>query len=79
MWRAVLTKRLKVEGLIIYDHAQLEPEFRRTALPWVRDGRLRFKEDVVAGLENAPTALIGLLEGRNFGKLLVQVGPDPTR
>ncbi len=79
LWRAVLTKRLQVEGMIVYDRADLDPEFRHTAAPWVRDGRLRFKEDVVQGLENAPEAFIGMLEGRNFGKLLVQVAPDPTR
>ena len=79
LWRAILTKRLHVEGMIVYDFADLEPEFRRTCAPLVREGRLKFKEDVVEGLENAPTAFIGMLEGRNFGKLLVQVAPDPTR
>ena len=43
------------------------------------DGSLRHREDVVEGLENAPEALIGLLKGKNFGKLLVKVGADPTR
>ncbi len=79
LMRAVLTKRLLVQGLIIYDHRDLEPEFRREVAPLVRGGSLRFKEDVVVGLENAPQALIGMLEGRNFGKLLVAVSPDPTR
>jgi len=79
LWRTILTKRLRVEGTLVYDFAGLEPEFRRTCVPLVRDGRLRFREDVVEGLENAPQALIGMLEGRNFGKLLVQVTPDPTR
>ena len=59
------------------DHAELAPEFHRTVAPLVRSGRLRFREDVVEGLDNAPAALIGMLEGRNFGKLLVQVSPDP--
>ncbi len=77
--RAVLTKRLLVQGLIVYDHRDLEPEFLREVGPLVRGGSLRFKEDVVVGLENAPQALIGMLEGRNFGKLLVAVSPDPTR
>jgi hypothetical protein len=79
LWRAILTKRLHVEGMIVYDSAALEPEFRRAVSPLVRDGRVRFREDIVAGLENAPAAFIGMLEGRNFGKLLIQVGPDPTR
>ncbi len=79
LWRAILTKRLQVTGTLVYDFAGLEPEFRRTCVTLVRDGKLRFKEDVVEGLENAPQALIGMLEGRNFGKVLVQVAPDPTR
>ncbi|MFZ1428709.1 MAG: NADP-dependent oxidoreductase [Geminicoccaceae bacterium] len=78
LMRAVLTKRLLVQGLIVYDHRGLEPEFLREVGPLVRGGSLRFKEDVVVGLENAPQALIGMLEGRNFGKLLVAVSPDPT-
>lgn len=45
----------------------------------MRDGRLRYKEDIVAGLENAPAAFVGLLEGKNFGKLIVRVGEDRTR
>jgi NADPH-dependent curcumin reductase CurA len=47
-------------------------------MPLVRDGRIRWREDVVEGLENAPTAFLGLREGRNFGKLLVRVGPQPA-
>ena len=46
---------------------------------WIREGRLRYREDVADGLENAPAALIGMLEGQNFGKQLVRVGPDPGR
>lgn len=74
--RAILTKRLKVQGLIVYDHAELEPAFRREVGELVRAGRVRYREDVVEGLERAPAALIGLLRGENFGKLLVRVGPD---
>ena len=45
--------------------------------PWVRDGRVRYRETVVDGLENAPAAFIGLLAGENIGKMLVKVGPEP--
>jgi NADPH-dependent curcumin reductase CurA len=47
------------------------------AAPWVVDGSLQYREDEIDGLENAPDALGGILGGRNFGKLLVRVGPDP--
>jgi len=40
---------------------------------WVRSGRLKYREDIVKGFENAPTAFLGLLEGKNFGKMLVKV------
>jgi NADPH-dependent curcumin reductase CurA len=71
---AILKKSLTVKGFIVTDYtASLEPEFLRRATPWVREGRLRCREDVVDGLENAPEAFIGMLDGQNFGKLLVRV------
>ena len=47
--------------------------FRRDMEEWLAVGKVRLREDVVAGLENAPSAFIGLLEGRNFGKLVVRL------
>ena len=74
LMRAVLTKRLTLRGFIVGDFAARTEEFRRDVGTWLREGRIRYREDIVTGLENAPEALIGLLEGRNFGKLLVRVG-----
>ncbi|MNR66538.1 NADPH-dependent curcumin reductase [compost metagenome] len=51
-----------------------EAEFLREAAGWINEGKLRWREDVVDGLEQAPDAFIGLLEGKNFGKLVVRVG-----
>jgi NADPH-dependent curcumin reductase CurA len=65
--------------MIVWDYAHMAEDFRRDVSAWVREGRLKYREDVVDGFEAAPEALIGLLEGRNFGKLLVRVAPDPTR
>jgi NADPH-dependent curcumin reductase len=71
---AILKKSLTVRGFIVSDFmASHQPEFLQRAAPWVRDGSLRCREDIVDGLENAPEAFIGMLEGRNFGKLLVRV------
>jgi NADPH-dependent curcumin reductase len=71
---AILKKSLTVRGFIVSDFmAELQPEFLQRALPWVRDGSLSCREDIVEGLENAPEAFIGMLEGRNFGKLLVRL------
>jgi NADPH-dependent curcumin reductase CurA len=78
-WGVLLVNRVTVKGFIISDHLDRLPDFLRECGAWVREGRLRYREDVVRGLENAPAAFIGLLEGKNFGKLLVKVGEDPTR
>jgi NADPH-dependent curcumin reductase CurA len=71
----VVTKRLRIEGFIISDHFDRFREFVGEAAEWVRDGRLRYRETVVDGIENAPKAFLGLLRGENIGKMLVKVGP----
>jgi NADPH-dependent curcumin reductase len=75
---AAVRKRLRIEGFIVSDHWQGFGEYRAMAAPLVRSGQLRYQEDVVEGLDRAPEAFIGLLEGRNFGKLLVKLRDDPT-
>ncbi|MGC1330963.1 NADP-dependent oxidoreductase [Pseudomonas sp.] len=72
--RLLLTKRIRMQGFIVFDDfGDRQAEFIAAMLPWVRDGKVRFREDVVEGLENAPQAFIGLLQGHNFGKLVVKV------
>jgi len=71
----VVTKRLLIQGYIINDHYEHFREFLDAATGWVRDGRLRYRETVIEGIETAPTAFVGLLRGENVGKMLVQVGP----
>ncbi len=77
---SILTKSITMRGFIqnefVKDHYK---DFQRDAAAWIASGELRHREDVVDGLENAPDAFFGLLTGKNFGKLLVQVGADPTR
>jgi NADPH-dependent curcumin reductase CurA len=73
----LFTKRLTVRGFIITDHYDRYPQFLGEVGPLVRDGRLRYRETVVDGIENAPRAFIGLLQGENVGKMLVRVGPSP--
>ena len=53
--------------------------WQRDCAGWLQSGDLLYREDIVDGLDAAPAAFAGLLEGRNFGKLLVRVSPDPTR
>ncbi len=76
---AVVRKRIKIQGFIVGDQWQRWGEYRALAAPLVKSGELRYREDIVDGLDNAPDAFIGLLQGRNFGKLLVRLGDDPTR
>jgi len=71
----VVTKRLRMEGFIISDHLDRFPEFLATAQDWVREGRLRYRETVIDGIENAPSAFLGLLRGESIGKMIVKVGP----
>jgi NADPH-dependent curcumin reductase CurA len=70
----IVTKRLLMQGYIIYDHYDRFPEFRAEVGPLVRDGRVRYRETVVDGIEAAPRAFIGMLAGENIGKMLVRVG-----
>jgi NADPH-dependent curcumin reductase len=73
----VLQKRVRLQGFIILDHyGERFERFRREMGEWVADGRIKLREEVVEGLAQAPAALIGLLEGRNFGKLVVRVAPE---
>ena len=70
----LLQKRIRMQGFIILDHyADRFDAFRRDMGEWVGAGRVKLREDIADGLENAPAAFIGLLEGRNFGKLVVRV------
>jgi NADPH-dependent curcumin reductase CurA len=71
----VVTKRLLLQGFIINDHYDRFADFLAAASQWLREGRLRYRETVVEGIENAPDAFVGLLRGENIGKMLVKVGP----
>ena len=75
---AVLIKRLDIRGFIVFDFARQEAEFIEQVGGWIGENRIKYREDFVDGLENAPRALRGLLQGENFGKLVVRVSPDTT-
>jgi NADPH-dependent curcumin reductase CurA len=74
LMRAILVKRITMRGFIISDgFAHRRAEFLEAMGGWLREGKVKYREDVVEGLENAPSAFLGLLAGRNFGKLMVHV------
>ena len=75
--RTLLIKRIKMQGFIIFDdYGHRYSEFFNQMSTWVNEGKIIFREDIVDNLENAPQAFIGLLEGKNFGKLIVRVTND---
>jgi len=75
----LLVKRALIKGFLVGDYQQRHAEFMNDMSQWLQAGKLKYKEDIVQGLKNAPHAFIGLLKGENFGKLIVQVGDDPTK
>ncbi|MGB7319063.1 MAG: NADP-dependent oxidoreductase [Planktotalea sp.] len=74
----IVVKRLKMEGFIVMDFAHNDAKCLRAMQHWVSSGQVKVFEDIVEGLENAPQALIGLLNGDNKGKRLVRVAADPS-
>jgi NADPH-dependent curcumin reductase len=74
--RPLLVNRAMIRGFIVSDHYDRFPAFLQEMVPLVRDGRIKYREDIVEGLDAAPSALVGLLEGKNFGKLIVRVSPE---
>lgn len=73
----MLTKRMKMQGFIIFDdYGHRLPEFLKDMSAWVKDGKVKYREDIVEGLEAAPQALVDVLAGRNFGKSVVKVSKE---
>ncbi len=73
LMRQILTKSLLIRGFIQREFAAQRPAFETEMAQWIASGAVRYKEDIVEGLANAPEAFIGLLEGANFGKLIIKL------
>jgi len=73
VWRTILTQRLSVRGFIVTDHADRFRDFMAEVPGYLSDGRVRYRESITEGLENAPAAFLAMLKGGNFGKTLVRV------
>lgn len=70
-------KRVTARGFIVWDfNTRYGPAMQRMG-EWVRSGRIKYREDIVSGIENAPRAFIGMLRGDNFGKMQVKLSPEP--
>ena len=68
------TKQLTLQGFIVREHLAKLPQFYIDMGKWIAEGKIKWKETIVDGLENAPQAFIGLFKGENFGKMIVKIG-----
>jgi NADPH-dependent curcumin reductase CurA len=66
-------RRLRLQGFIVIDHYDQMPAFLRDMTQWIAAGQMKWKETVETGIENAPAALMKLLQGGNIGKMLVKL------
>lgn len=74
--RALITHQARMEGFLVFQFQNRHEIGRQRIAAWIREGKLKYREDVVEGLENAPGAFIGMMRGENFGKLLVKVSDE---
>ena len=77
LMREILVKRLTVQGFIVFDFASQYGQFLHEMSGWLRHGQIKYREDIIDGLEHAPRELIGLLQGKNFGKKIIRVSAEP--
>jgi NADPH-dependent curcumin reductase CurA len=71
--RHLLVKRARMQGFVIFDYAPRFEEAVGRLAEWIRDGRLRYSEDILVGIEHAPGAIAGLYRGENIGKRLIRI------
>jgi NADPH-dependent curcumin reductase CurA len=74
--RHLLVKRARMQGFVVFDFAERYGEARQQLAQWVRDGTIRYREDILDGIENAPGAIAGLYRGDNVGKRLIRIAED---
>jgi hypothetical protein len=67
---------LTLRGFIVSNHTDMQADFHRDMTRWAKEGKMKWRETVVDGVENSPKAFIGLFKGENLGKMVVRVGPD---
>lgn len=74
----IIEKRAKVQGFLVFDSMSRYPEAARQLAEWLLVGKLKYRETIAHGIENAPQAFIGMLRGENIGKQLVQLSEPPA-
>jgi len=73
-----ISKQLRLQGFIVTHHMDKRPQFQSDMGKWIAEGKIKVKETLIEGIENAPGAFIGLFKGENFGKMIVKIGSDPA-
>jgi len=73
LYRKFIVSRMKMQGILLVDYLHKAPEAIGQLMLWMKEGKLKHREHIVDGLENAPKALIGLFQNVNFGKLIIKV------
>lgn len=68
-----ITNRIRLQGFIITDYYEMFNQFQENMSNWIKDGKIKWKETIIQGLENSPKAFIGLFKGENFGKMLIKI------
>jgi NADPH-dependent curcumin reductase CurA len=74
----IVSHKVRMQGFIVSEHLDQMPAFAADMSKWLKDGRIKYRETVVEGIENMPKALVGLFRGENFGKLIARVGDEPN-
>jgi len=74
--RHLLVKRARMQGILIFDFASRFPAGLALLTEWVRAGRIRYREDILEGIEEAPGSIAGLYRGENLGKRLIRIAPE---
>ena len=74
--RHLLVKRARMQGFLIFDHVQRYPEALQELENWVRNGQIRYREDILDGIEQAPGSIVELYRGKNLGKRLIRIAPE---
>lgn len=72
----LISKRLRMEGFLMFDYYHLYPRYLEMIIPQIKEGKIAYVEDTAEGIENAPRALIGLFSGRNVGKQVVHIARE---
>lgn len=72
----LITKRIRMEGFLVFDYYDRYPKFLEMVMPLIKEGKIRYVEDIAQGLESAPGALVGLFSGYNVGKQVVVVARE---